>query len=89
MNNYLEEIKNINVSEIIEMAWCDKTSFDDIEAITGLSEKETIDIMRGNLKPSSFRSWRRRVNGRKAKHKKRLHYMADSIFSPQDQSHFY
>ncbi len=87
MNNYLEEIRKVNVSEIIEMAWCDKTSFDDIEAITGFSEKETIDIMRGNLKPASFRSWRRRVNGRKAKHKKRLHYMADSISSQQDQVH--
>lgn len=84
MKKHLEEIRNINVSEIVEMAWCDKTSFDDIEAITGLSEKETIDIMRGNLKPSSFRLWRRRVNGRKAKHKKRLHYMAVSISSQQD-----
>lgn len=57
-----------NISEIIEMAWCDKTSFNDIHTITGLSEPEVIKIMRQNLKPSSFRLWRKRVLGRRAKH---------------------
>lgn len=46
-----------NISEIVEMAWCDKTSFDTIKQTTGLVEKEVIDIMRKNLKPSSFRLW--------------------------------
>lgn len=59
-----------NISEIIEMAWCDKTSFDDIYTLTGLSESQTIKLMRYNLKPSSFRLWRKRVTGRKTKHKK-------------------
>lgn len=59
-----------HISEIIEMAWCDKTSFDDIHTLTGLSESQTIKLMRSNLKPSSFRLWRKRVTGRKAKHKK-------------------
>ena len=58
------------ISEIIEMAWCDKTSFDDIRIITGLSEPQVILMMRKNLKPSSFRLWRKRVSGRKAKHTK-------------------
>ncbi len=65
-------IKNKDISEIIEMAWCDKTSFDDIALITGLCEKEVIPIMRKNLKPSSFRLWRKRVSGRKPKHQKLL-----------------
>lgn len=60
--------KEVHVSEIIEMAWCDKTSFNDIEEITGLPEKEVIKVMRQNLKPSSFRLWRKRVSGRTAKH---------------------
>lgn len=59
-----------NISEVIEMAWCDKTSFDNIQAVTGLSEAETILIMRQNLKASSFRLWRKRVSGRRSKHKK-------------------
>ena len=52
------------------MAWCDKTSFDDIKDITGLAEPDVIKIMRSSFKPSSFRLWRKRVSGRTAKHKK-------------------
>ena len=55
-------------SEIIEMAWCDMTTFDSIEAQTGLAEKDVIKLMRQVLKPSSFRMWRKRVSGRKTKH---------------------
>ncbi|MEL6606692.1 MAG: TIGR03643 family protein [Bacteroidota bacterium] len=61
---------NKEISEIIEMAWTDKVSFDDIRALTGLSEADTISIMRRNLKPSSFRMWRKRVSGRTTKHRK-------------------
>ena len=31
--------QNFNVDSIIEMAWCDKTSFDSIKAQTGIPEK--------------------------------------------------
>ena len=58
------------VSEIIEMAWDDKTSFDRIEKLHGLSEKNIIKLMRRELKPSSFRMWRKRVSGRVSKHEK-------------------
>tara|TARA_A100000171_G_C2132995_1_gene147980 strand:+ start:878 stop:1210 length:333 start_codon:yes stop_codon:yes gene_type:complete len=62
-------VENLSrASEIIEMAWCDKTSFNDIETLTGLSEKEVIRLMRQSLKASSFRLWRQRVAGRAAKH---------------------
>lgn len=60
----------IDINDTIEMAWCDKTSFDDIYTLTGLAESQIIKLMRSNLKPSSFRLWRKRVSGRKAKHKK-------------------
>ena len=55
--------------EIIEMAWCDKTSFDDISSFYNLNEGQVIKVMRKNLKPSSFKMWRKRVYGRKSKHK--------------------
>ena len=58
-----------NTSDVVGMAWCDKTSFDDIKLMTGLSEDQVIRLMRANLKPSSFRMWRKRVSGRVAKHK--------------------
>ena len=59
-----------DINSIIEMAWCDKTSFDSIQLQTNLSEKEVIKIMRSNLKKTSFQVWRERVYGRKAKHAK-------------------
>ena len=63
-------MNNKDISEIIEMAWADKVSFDEIHALTGLSEADTILIMRRNLKPSSFRMWCKRVSGRITKHRK-------------------
>ena len=62
--------KDYDINSIIEMAWCDKTSFDSIKLQTNLSEKEVIKIMRSNLKKTSFKVWRERVYGRKAKHEK-------------------
>lgn len=59
----------VSVSEVIAMAWCDKTSFDDIKYYSGLAESDVIALMRANLKRCSFRLWRKRVSGRVAKHK--------------------
>ena len=58
-------------SEIIEMAWCNKTTFEAIENHTGYNEKDVIALMQKRLKPSSFRLWRNRVSGRKSKHRKK------------------
>lgn len=59
------------VNLIIDMAWADEISFDAIEAQTGQGEQQVIRLMRRHLKPSSFRLWRARVSGRKAKHNMR------------------
>ena len=58
-----------DLSRIIEMAWEDRTPFEAIEALYGLREKEVIKVMRKSLKPASFRLWRKRVTGRKTKHR--------------------
>ena len=60
-----EETKN----RVIEMAWEDRTPFDAIKDQFGMSEKNVITIMRRNLKLSSFKLWRKRVSGRKTKHR--------------------
>ena len=60
------------ISEAIGMAWADDVSFDQIKQKLGLTEAETIILMRTNLKPASFRAWRKRVTGRKTKHAKLL-----------------
>ncbi|WP_066758905.1 TIGR03643 family protein [Crocinitomix algicola] len=57
------------VSRVIEMAWEDRTPFEAIEFQFGLSESKVIKIMRKELKPSSFKLWRKRVNsGVSSKH---------------------
>ena len=58
------------ISEIVALAWDDETTFDAIERQFGLSEGEVIRLMRLNMKPSSFRMWRKRVSGRKTKHER-------------------
>jgi len=57
-------------SRIIEMAWEDRTPFEAIERLYGLSESHVIKLMRRELKPSSFKLWRARVSGRSTKHEK-------------------
>jgi uncharacterized protein (TIGR03643 family) len=59
---------DVTESEIIELAWCDETTFDSIKSQTGRSEQDVIKLMRSRLKPSSFKLWRKRVSGRPAQH---------------------
>lgn len=53
---------------IIEMAWEDRTPFEAIELQFGIKEKEVIELMRREMKTSSFRMWRKRMQGRSTKH---------------------
>ncbi len=50
------------LNRVIEMAWEDRTPFEAIKYQFELSEGEVIKIMRDELKPSSFKLWRKRVN---------------------------
>lgn len=50
-----------HVSAIIEMALSDHMPFATIEAEYGLKEKQVKALMRDALKPSSYRTWRKRV----------------------------
>ncbi len=55
-------MERIDIDRIIEMAWEDRTPFEAISFQFGISEAETIKIMRTELKRSSFNLWRKRVN---------------------------
>ena len=57
-----------NLNRIIEMAWEDRTPFDVIYKEFDITQNELERLMRNNLKPSSFKLWRKRVSGRKTKH---------------------
>lgn len=59
-----------DIDRIIEMAWEDRTPFDAIKAQFDISEQQVIQIMRREMKLSSFKMWRERVQGRKTKHEK-------------------
>ncbi len=59
------------VDRIIEMAWEDRTPFEAITFQFKLKEQDVIQLMRKELKPSSFRLWRARVQGRATKHLKK------------------
>jgi uncharacterized protein (TIGR03643 family) len=58
------------IDRIIEMAWEDRTPFEAITFQFGVSEQEIIEIMRSEMKLSSFKMWRKRVQGRATKHAK-------------------
>ncbi len=51
-----------DISDIIEMALSDHTSFEAIRSVYGLSPDQVKVLMRTHLKSSSYRAWRKRVS---------------------------
>jgi uncharacterized protein (TIGR03643 family) len=49
------------ISEIIEMALSDHVAFNTITAQHGVTPDQIKTIMRSNLKPGSYKAWRKRV----------------------------
>ncbi len=49
------------ISEIVEMALSDATSFSAIETVHGINADAVKAIMRANLKPGSYQAWRKRI----------------------------
>jgi uncharacterized protein (TIGR03643 family) len=72
----LPELSSADRDRVIEMAWEDRTPFDAIERQFGLQEKDVIALMRREMKPSSFRMWRKRVSGRSTKHRKQRNFFS-------------
>ena len=50
-----------DLNEIIQMALSDHITFSEIEIQYGLREDQVKKIMRKSVKPSSYRTWRKRV----------------------------
>ena len=70
-----------NKDWVIWAAWADRITFEEIEKKTGKTESEVIRIMRRSIKPSSFRLWRKRVNQKSIKHRKKFEYSRKEITS--------
>ena len=66
--HFMQNFTAADIDRIVEMAWEDRTPFEAIEHQFGLSEKEVIELMRREMKASSFKMWRKRTNGRSTKH---------------------
>lgn len=70
-------LNEVQIDRVIEMAWEDRTPFEAIQYQFSLAEKDVIALMRKELKRSSFKLWRARVNsGVSQKH---LHKRNDEI----------
>ncbi len=82
----MPELSERDVDRIVEMAWEDRTTFDAIEAQFGLSEKEVIKLMRREMKPSSWRMWRERVQGRSTKHQKKRNFEEGTFKSTRQKN---
>lgn len=64
----------IQIDRIIEMAWEDRTPFDAIQFQFNLSEADVKALMKKELKFSSYKLWRKRVENCRTKHAvKRIH----------------
>ena len=72
MSRKIKNLSDAEANAVVRMAWEDRTTFDRIKERTALSEAEVIKLMRRELKPGSFRLWRKRVSGRITKHRKLL-----------------
>lgn len=64
----MKNLKIEDISRIIEMAWEDRTPFEAIKLQYSLKENDVREIMKREMKTSSFKMWRERVSGRKTKH---------------------
>ena len=71
---------NLNSPDwVIWAAWADRITFEEIKKKTGISESGVIKIMRKSLKPSSYKLWRKRVNTKSLKHRKKFEYERKKI----------
>ncbi|WP_240491402.1 TIGR03643 family protein [Pirellula sp. SH-Sr6A] len=76
------EFTREEIDRVIEMAWEDRTSFDAIQDQFGLTQGDVIALMRSELKPTSFRLWRRRVAGRQTKHVEKRGFLVGRFRCP-------
>ena len=63
-------LSEIDINRIIEMSWEDRTPFDAIFKQFQLREDQVKKLMKKELKFSSYKLWRKRVEACKTKHKK-------------------
>ncbi len=66
-----QQLQPEEIDRVIEMAWEDRTPFDAIHYQFGLVESDVKTLMKKELKFSSYRLWRERVENCATKHAKK------------------
>ena len=61
MSSEYRDLELENKDEIIEMALSDKVSFDTIKELFGLDQNQVKLLMKVELRPGSYKAWRKRV----------------------------
>lgn len=79
-------ISGADIDRIIEMAWEDRTPFEAIFVQFGLKEQEVIELMRREMKPASWRMWRKRVQGRHTKHASKRNVLVERFKCSRQKS---
>lgn len=82
----IPELDSETVDRVVEMAWEDRTPFEAIEVQFGLKEKQVIELMRREMKASSFRMWRERVTGRNTKHLQKREFFSGRFKSDNQKT---
>ena len=57
---------------VIWAAWADRITFEEIREKSNFTEAQVIKLMRKELKPSSFKLWRKRVKNNSIKHRRKF-----------------
>ena len=68
----LSAFQEEDLNRLIEMAWQDRTTFDTIFELYGLTQNQVQKKMRALMKKSSFKMWRKRVQNKATKHKSKV-----------------
>jgi uncharacterized protein (TIGR03643 family) len=71
MKKMKNNLQPAEIDRIIEMAWEDRTPFDAIQFQFSLAEADVKALMKKELKFSSYRLWRERVENCQTKHLKK------------------
>jgi len=71
-----------DLNRLVEIAWQDRVPFDIIQKQYGLSENQLKKKMRSLISSKAYKRWRKRVQGRKTKHTKKLHFKPQRFQGP-------
>ena len=88
MRNERAPLSEQDLDRIIGMAWEDRTPFDAITQQFGLTEQGVRNLMKATLKPSSYRTWRKRVEANSALKHASLRGFAVGRYHSQKQKLF-